>query len=64
MDKDGALEIINGTEAEYPEELKAKLNQKYGLKGADFAGAFRPTASVFKWDAVKKTFEDLGDYYY
>ncbi len=64
VDGDGALEIVNSTDAECPPDLKTLLKDKYKLVDNDFAGAFRKTFSVYKWNDSKSKFEDLGDYYY
>jgi hypothetical protein len=63
-DRDGILEIVNTTDVLYPADLKMKVQDRYKLVDNDFAGPFRRATSVYKWDASKSKFEDLGDYYH
>lgn len=64
VDKDGVLEIVNSTDVVYPDDLKATVKDKYNLTDNDFAGAFRKTVTVYKWDDAKAQFKDLGDFFY
>ncbi len=61
MDHDGSLEILNGTRADYPGELKMKLKSTYGLTDNDLGTLSLKTISAYKWDGSK--FIDLGDYF-
>jgi hypothetical protein len=62
VDKDGMAEIVNGTEVEYPADLKAKLKSTFALDDNDMAGLNRKTAAIYKWNGTK--FDDMGDYFY
>jgi hypothetical protein len=62
--QDGTIEILNLSQAPYPEELKAKLKEKYGFVNTDYISSFRKFLSVYQWNDKKKQFDDLGDYYY
>ena len=62
--QDGMIEVLNFSQATYPEELKAKLKEKYGFINTDYISSFRKALSVYQWNDKKKQFDDLGDYYY
>ena len=62
--KDGTLEIVNSTDVLYPDDLKARVKERYNLVDNDFNGAFRQNVSIYRWNDTKAKFEDLGDYYY
>jgi hypothetical protein len=62
--QDGMIEVLNISQAPYPEELKAKLKEKYGFINTDYISSFRKALSVYQWNDKKKQFDDLGDYYY
>ena len=64
VEKNGSLEIINCTRTEYPPDLKKKVQEKYHQVDNDFGGPFRKIATVYKWDAAKSKFEDIGDYFF
>lgn len=61
---DGSIEVVNCTDVLYPTDLKAKVEERYKLVDNDFAGPFRRTTSIYKWNLEKSKFEDLGDFYH
>lgn len=60
----GQLELVNVTRAPYPDDLKLKLEKKYGFVNTDFTRSFRKILSVYQWNDKKQALEDLGDFYY
>jgi hypothetical protein len=64
VEHDGSMEILNCTEVPFPDELRIKLEVKYHQNDNDFIAPFRKTVSVYKWDATKSEFLDMGDYYF
>lgn len=64
LSHDGSIEVVNCTDVLYPDDLKAKVEERYKMVDNDFAGRFRRTTSIYKWNAEKSKFEDLGDYYH
>lgn len=64
LNHDGSIEVINCTDVLYPEDLKSKVEERYKMVDNDFAGPFRRTTSIYKWNIEKSKFEDLGDYYH
>ncbi len=64
LGKDGSLEVVNSTDVLYPDDLKARVKERYPMVDNDFGTAFRQTVSIYRWNDDKAKFEDLGDYYY
>lgn len=64
LDKDGKLGIVNCSKDFTPDDLKAKLKEKYNMTDNDFDGPFRKTLTFYHWNDKKTQFENLGEYYY
>lgn len=62
VDRDGAIEIVNSTRVDCPEDLAAQLKKVYGETDLDLGGFTRKMVSFYKWNGTK--FEDLGDFVY
>jgi hypothetical protein len=61
---DNTLEIVNVSQAVYPDDLKAKLAKKYWFVNTDYTHSFRKTATVFQWNDKKQQFDELGEFYF
>ena len=64
LSKDGTIEILNLSQGPYPEQLKAKLKEKYDFVNTDYTTPFRKMLTVYQWNEQKQGFDTLGEYYY